>query len=92
MKFLQTFSLKSGTSRDEAIARYKKTGGQPPHGVQLLGRWINADFSGGVTLLESNDPQALTEYSLMWSDLVELKIVPVLDDRELSSVLERSKK
>lgn len=91
MKFIQTFSL-TGSSRDEAIARYKKTGGQPPKGAKILGRWINADFSGGITLLESDDPQALTEFALMWSDLIELSIVPVLDDQEFSAVLERVRK
>src|SRR5258708_4108271 len=53
MKFMLTFTLKPETKgRDEAIARFKKTGGQPPKGVKLLGRWTAADFSGGFDLLE----------------------------------------
>jgi len=36
MKFMLTFTLKPETKgRDEAIARFKKTGGQPPKGVKL---------------------------------------------------------
>lgn len=64
MKFMLTFSVKSET-RDEAIGRFKKTGGVPPKAVKLLGRWTRADFSGGFDLLETNDPAALTEFALM---------------------------
>ena len=88
MKFMLTFTFKP-KGRDEAIARFKRTGGQPPKGATLLGRWTAADFSGGFDLLESNDAEALTEFALMWSDLMELRIVPVLEDAELGKVLAR---
>jgi hypothetical protein len=90
MKFMLSFTLKPETKgRDEAIARFKKTGGQPPPGVTLLGRWTCADFSGGFDLLESEDVQALTQFALQWSDLMALTLVPVLEDAQLSEVLER---
>jgi hypothetical protein len=90
MKFMMTFSLKPETKgRDEAIDRFKRTGGQPPAGAKLLGRWTAADFSGGFDLLESEDAKALVEFALMWSDLMELRIVPVLEDAELNDVLQR---
>ncbi|MEP6886972.1 MAG: DUF3303 family protein [Nitrospirales bacterium] len=31
--------------RDEAIQRFLKTGGQPPKGAKLLGRWTAADLA-----------------------------------------------
>jgi uncharacterized protein DUF3303 len=90
MKFMLTFSWKPDTKcRDEGIARFRKTGGQPPKSVTLLGRWTRADFSGGFDLLETDDPQALAEFALMWSDLMDLTIVPVLEDQPLSEVLQR---
>ena len=90
MKFMLTFAIRPDTKgRDEAIARFKKTGGQPPKGVKLIGRWTAADFSGGFDLLESDDVKALTEFALMWSDVMELKFVPVIEDTELSDVLQR---
>lgn len=93
MKFMLTFTIKSEVKgRDEAIARFKKTGGQPPKGVKLLGRWTAADFSGGFDLLESDDVKGLTEFALMWSDVMELRIVPVVEDAELSEALKRAGK
>jgi uncharacterized protein DUF3303 len=91
MKFMCTFTLKpESKGRAEAIARFKKTGGQPPEGAKLLGHWMCADFSGGFHLLESDDAKVLVEFALMWSDLMELRVVPVVDDLELSEVLQRA--
>ncbi len=90
MKFMLTFSIKpEAKGRDEAIARFKATGGQPPKGARLLGRWISADFSGGYVLLDSEDAKAMTEFALMWSDVMELKITPVIEDADLGEVLSR---
>ena len=66
MKFTLTFSIKpEGAKRDEAIARFQKTGGMPPKGIRFLGRWTRVDSSSGFDLLESEDPKALTEFALM---------------------------
>jgi hypothetical protein len=93
MKFILTFTIKpEGKGRDEAIARFKNTGGPAQEGAKLLGRWTAADFSGGFVLLESDDVKALTEFSLMWSDIMELKIVPVIEDADLGVVLMRAGK
>jgi hypothetical protein len=93
MKFMMTFEWKPDTvTRSEAIARFRKTGGLPPKGAKLLGRWTRADFSGGFDLLESDDAQALAEFSLLWSDLMQLTIVPVLEDAALAEVLDRVEK
>ena len=93
MKFMLTFSWAPDTrTRDEGIARFRKTGGLPPAGATLLGRWTRADLSGGFDLLESDDPKALAEFALMWSDVMQLTIVPVLEDGPLSEVLERIRK
>ena len=92
MKFMLTFTIKPEVrGRDEAIGRFKATGGQPPKGARLLGRWTAADFSGGFDLIESDDVKTLTEFSLMWSDLMELRLVPVVEDAELGEVLARRK-
>ena len=82
MKFMLTYRLESET-RDEAIARFKTTGGRTPKGAQLWGRWTTADLHGGFALLESYDIKALVEFTLDWSDLMDLEIVPLIEDDEL---------
>jgi hypothetical protein len=90
MKFILTFTIPPAT-RDDAMARFLETGGQPPPGVRLLGRWTRLDLCGGVVLLESEDPQALTAFAYGWSDVVELTLAPVLEDRDLADVLQRAR-
>jgi hypothetical protein len=88
MKFMVTFTIEPPT-RDDAIARFKATGGRPPKGVKLLGRWTAADFGGGFDLIESEDLAAVAEFALMWSDLMQIRVVPVVEDAELVDILGR---
>jgi hypothetical protein len=93
MRFMMTFDWSPDTkTRSEAIARFRATGGLPPKSAKLLGRWTRADFSGGYDLLETEDPQALAEFALLWSDLMQLRIVPVLEDGPLTEVLARAER
>ena len=88
MQFMLTFTMTPDKAkRNEAIARFLKTGGQPPKGAKMLGRWTRADFSQGYDLLETDDPATLTEFALQWNDLMSIEIVPVLEDAALSKVL-----
>jgi hypothetical protein len=90
MRFMVTFAWKPDPkTRNEGIARFKSTGGLPPAGAKLIQRYTRADFSGGYALLESDDPKALAAFAHNWGDLMELNIVPVLDDAELADVLQR---
>jgi hypothetical protein len=90
MQFILRFIIPAAT-RAEAVARFLETGGQPPPGVRLLGRWTQLDLCGGVVLLESEDPQALAAFAQAWSDVVELTLVPVLEDQALAEVLKRAR-
>ena len=88
MKFLCYFTWQPDTDQQaEAIRRFRESGGNTPAGCKLLGRWVRADFMGGVALMESSSAAAMTQWSLMWSDLMELEIVPVVDDGELVGAL-----
>ena len=89
MRFMVTFAWKPDPkTRNEGIARFKTTGGLPPQGAKLVGRWTRADFSGGFLLLDSDDPKALAGFAHMWGDLMDLNIVPVLEDEALMEVLQ----
>lgn len=86
MKFMVTWKLPAANNR-EAINRFLATGGTPPAGLTSLGRWHAADVSGGWHLVETNDPKLLHQHSVEWADLLDLTIVPVLDDADAGAVL-----
>jgi hypothetical protein len=73
--------------RDAAIQRFKETQGAPPPGVKMLNRWHRADGDGGLTIAESNDPQAVYKWAYQWGDVMELDAHPIIDDAEAAKVL-----
>ena len=90
MQFMMSFTWGPDSQRRaEGIARFQR-GGQPPEGVRLLGRWTRADLSGGFDLLETDDPARLAEFAYQWSDLMELRLTPVLEDAPLAAALARA--
>jgi hypothetical protein len=81
MKFMSTWTLLPGSVRS-AAEQFLAGGGQESEGVTLLGRWHNADCSGGFSLYESNNAAALHLGAAKWADLIEITTVAVIEDSE----------
>jgi hypothetical protein len=81
MKFMSTWSLIPGSVK-AAAEQFLAGGAAPDEGLKLLGRWHNVDCSGGYTLYETDDPATLHLGALKWVDLIEINIVPVIEDAE----------
>ena len=73
--------------RNAVIARFKETGGLPPEGVKMLGRWHGIGNNKGVFVAESEDPLAFAKWLLEWSDLVSFDVYPALGDEEIAKAL-----
>jgi len=74
-------------NRDAIQARFKATGGPPPAGVKMLGRWHAVGGGKGVVVVESNDPKAIAKWTQEWSDLMSFESYPVLDDGAMAQVI-----
>ena len=81
MKFMTTWALLPGSVKT-AAEQFLAGGGGEPEGVTVLGRWHNADCSGGFSLYETNNAAALHLGAAKWADLLELTTVPVIEDSE----------
>jgi len=81
MKFMSTWSLLPGSVR-AAAEQFLAGGGQEGEGVKVLGRWHNVDCSGGFSLYESDSAAALHLGAAKWADLLEISVVPVIEDAE----------
>jgi len=86
MKFMSTWTVLPGTLR-ETVDRFLGGQGQPPEGVTLLGRWHKADCSGGFVLFETSNPGAFYESAAVWSDVLEIHTVPVIEDAVAGPIL-----
>lgn len=75
MLFITTWTVPP-ENRDKAIARFKESGGPPPVGVRMIGRWHAADLSSGLGVSEASDVQGLAKWALDWSDRTHRLVRP----------------
>ena len=86
MKFMVTWKI-APSHMTPAVKRFLETGGLPPKGVKMLGRWQGAGL--GFALAECKEGKALFEWMAEWSDHLDLAVHPVVEDREGAAVLRR---
>ena len=85
---LFTFSwTHTPAARDVTIKQFMATGGMPPAGIDMLSRHHNVDGTGGFAICQSTDAAALASWALDWNGLIDIKIVPIMDDETISGVL-----
>lgn len=86
MKYMSVYYIAPENIKN-TIKRFKEADPKPGAGAKLLGRWHEVGTGKGFALLEADDPVALTRFLVQWADLVDQKVVPVVDDGELSKAL-----
>jgi hypothetical protein len=85
MKFITSWTIAPGFT-NAAIARFLETGGAPPDGVKMIGRWHGAN-SQGFAVSESTDGKAVYQWAAQWSDLLTITVTPCLEDADAGAVL-----
>ena len=85
MKYMVTWHI--APENYKAVIKRFGEAKEPMDGIKDLGRWHETGTGGGVRLVETDDIVALTKLNLYWSDLLELKTTPVLNDEEASRAL-----
>jgi hypothetical protein len=74
-------------ARNEIQERFLKTGGPPPEGVKMIGRWSRIGGGEGVCIGETDDPVALGKWAQDWNDLMQFEIYPATDDQTTVKVI-----
>ncbi len=85
MLFIVKWNIPKG-SVVHAEERFLKTGGAPPDGVKMIGRWHGMS-GGGVLIAESDNAKPLYAWLSSWNDLLEFETTPCLNDAEAGEVL-----
>jgi uncharacterized protein with GYD domain len=85
MVFINIYSY-DPDKRDKIIARRLEKGLMFPKGIKVLHEWSTIGGGGGVIVCETDDPKALAQASLAWSDLLKSDIFPVLNTEEVLSL------
>jgi hypothetical protein len=85
MKYLVQWSLPQATFR-QAAQRFVKTGGMPPSGVTLIGRWHGMNGKG-FAVVETSDSKALFAYMAEWLEYIPIEATALVEDAEAGEVL-----
>lgn len=65
-----------------AAERFLKSGAPMPDGLTMIGRWHAPGSACGWVLVEAKDPNPLYEHVAQWANLLELQVMPVVEDGE----------
>ena len=87
MKFMITWKASPGNYKT-AVERFLKTGAPAPKGLKTIGRWHTAGSSRGFHLVEGSDA-ALAEINAEWADLLDLEVLPVVEDEVAGQVAKK---
>jgi hypothetical protein len=85
MKYISSWKLPPNLI-DSAIEKFLKTGGTPPEGVKMLGRWHGMNGTG-FAISESNDPKAMYQWYAQWANVMEITVTPCVEDAEAGPIL-----
>lgn len=86
MTFMLTFSLPIETI-EERTERFLETGGPPPAGVEMVGRWHSVSGARGWVIAKTQDVKALFRWVRDWADVLEFEVEPIVTDEEAAEVL-----
>ena len=86
MQFMVEYQITS-ENRDVVQAQFKETGGMPPEGAAMTGRWHMAAGSRGYILCETDDPVALGKWFQDWTHLMTFQAHLVVGDEEIAEVI-----
>ena len=87
MKFMTTWTIRP-ENRQASIKRFMEANPQTP-GVKIISRMHVLGTGMGFTLWEADDPLAAAREGLAWSDLIDLKVYPVVDDATVAKALSK---
>jgi hypothetical protein len=92
MKFMATWSV----PQDKWLSVLKKWVSMSPQertnageGVRIVGRWFDTAARSGVGIFESSDLAAVSRYIAQWNSYMEITLVPVLDEEEVTAVAQQ---
>ncbi|MBV6821797.1 DUF3303 domain-containing protein [Pseudomonas sp. PD9R] len=86
MLFIVSWSI-SPENRNAAVERFLKTGGAPPEGVTMLGRWHAVGSSAGFGIAEASDLVPIQKWVLDWNDLMSMEVHAALTDAQIAPLL-----
>lgn len=92
MKYVITWSVPTA-NYVATMNKFLATGGMPPVGVKMLGRYHALEGSAsGFIIAESADPKGVYTWLADWMDIVSFEVTPVVEDADAVTILQGVKR
>jgi hypothetical protein len=69
--------------------RFQEKGRMMPEGLKYVGSWIESNFDRCFQLMECDNLSAIQEWVLVWGDLCDFEIVPVVPSKETAELVNK---
>ena len=86
MKYLVQWHLSEPSAVRSAAKKFLETGGQPPEGATLVGRWFGTNGKGSI-VVEASDPKQVLELVTEWSEFMQIEATPAIEAKEAGEVI-----
>ena len=65
--------------------RLRERGRQTPEGLTYVASWVTEDLTHCYQVMRCNERRLLDDWISQWSDLVEFRVLPVLESSEAAA-------
>jgi hypothetical protein len=64
--------------------RLRECGRMAPDGLKYISSWVTPDLTRCYQIMEAPDRALLEQWMMIWSDLIEFEVHPVITSKEAS--------
>ncbi|WP_277185879.1 DUF3303 family protein [Caballeronia sp. BR00000012568055] len=86
MLFIVNWTALPSVNRS-AAERFLQTGGAPPEGIKMIGRWHGIGSIRGFAVCETDDIEAMARWAHEWADIFSMDVLPAVTDEQAGKML-----
>jgi hypothetical protein len=58
--------------------RFRDQGRMVPDGLEYVSSWVDTNLERCFQIMETSDPELITDWITNWEDIVEFEVVPII--------------
>ena len=62
--------------------RFRDQGRMTPEGLEYVSSWVDTELERCFQVMETSDPNLMTEWIESWSDIVDFKVIPIMSSTD----------
>ena len=67
--------------------RFRDNGRMTPEGLEYVSSWVDTELERCFQIMETADPELMSEWIARWDDLVDFEVVPIMSSKDAVEVI-----